>query len=195
MKKFLALILALVMVLSLVACGGGTSNGDNQGTTDTSSMTAEEKEAAREEIRYAIALMFDRNYIVNDIAQGGQVPASSFVAMGMTEPDGTEFYKNAGHDSSYPGYYNVAEDAYEDNFNQAIEILKKYYTWDENAQQFIDTGSSPESGSQFSPSSVYAASLPRFSMRVRSTTSVRKPSSTRHMPRATLPLSVTVFLS
>lgn len=70
MKRFLALILALVMVLSLVACGG-TSNGDNQGATDTSNMTAEEKEAAREEIRYAIALMFDRNYIVNDIVQGG----------------------------------------------------------------------------------------------------------------------------
>ena len=64
MKKFLALILALVMALSLVACSGGTSNGDNQSNGD---MTAEEKEAAREEIRYAIALMFDRNYIVDEI--------------------------------------------------------------------------------------------------------------------------------
>ena len=136
MKKFFALLLALVMALSLVACGGGT--GDTQGTLDTSSMTAEEKEAARQEIRYAVALMFDRNYIVNDIAQGGQVPASSFVAMGMTEPDGTEFYKNAGGNEGYDGYYNVAEDAYEDNFTQAIEILKKYYTWDENAQQFTN---------------------------------------------------------
>lgn len=135
MKKFLALILALVMALSLVACGGGTSNGDNQSNGD---MTAEEKEAAREEIRYAITLMFDRNYIVDEITQAGQVPASSFVAMGMTEPDGTDFYKNAGHDSSYPGYYNVAEDAYESNVAEAIEILKKYYTWDENEQKFTN---------------------------------------------------------
>ena len=58
------------MALSLVACGGG-GTGDTQGTLDTSSMTAEEKEAARQEIRKAVALMFDRNYIVNDIAQGG----------------------------------------------------------------------------------------------------------------------------
>ena len=46
-------------------------------------------ENARAEIRRAISLLFDRNYIVNEIAQGGQVPASSFVAMGMTEPDGS----------------------------------------------------------------------------------------------------------
>ncbi|MBQ2760086.1 MAG: hypothetical protein IJE93_09980, partial [Clostridia bacterium] len=43
-----------------------------------------EKEKAQQEIRNAIALLFDRTYIVNDIAQGGQLPASSFVAMGMT---------------------------------------------------------------------------------------------------------------
>ena len=30
MKKFLALILALVMALSLVACGGGNTDTDNQ---------------------------------------------------------------------------------------------------------------------------------------------------------------------
>lgn len=132
MKKFLALILALVMVLSLVACGSG-----NGGSTDDS-MTAEEKEAARQEIRYAIGLMLDRNYIVEEIAQGGQLPASSFVAMGMTEPDGTEFYQNAGDSDEYYGFYNVAEEAYEANFAEAIEILKKYYTWDEDAQVFTN---------------------------------------------------------
>ena len=55
-----------------------------------------EAEKARAEIRNAISLLFDRNYIVDEIAQGGQVPASSFVAMGLTDADGNEFYKNAG---------------------------------------------------------------------------------------------------
>ncbi|MBQ7600469.1 MAG: peptide ABC transporter substrate-binding protein [Clostridia bacterium] len=95
-----------------------------------SALTGNDAEAAREEIRNAISLLFDRNYIVNDIAQGGQVPASSFVAMGLTDADGTEFYKNAGPSSSFAGYYDVADSAYTDNFNKAIEILKKYYTYD-----------------------------------------------------------------
>ena len=95
-----------------------------------SGLTGEAAEAARAEIRNAISLLFDRNYIVEEIGQAGQVPASSFVAMGMTNPDGTEFYKTAGHNDGFEGYYNVAKDAVESNFNQAIEVLKKYYNYD-----------------------------------------------------------------
>ena len=94
-----------------------------------STLTGAEAEAAEAEIRNAIGLLFDRNYIVEEIGQAGQVPASSFVAMGMTNPDGTEFYKTAGG-NDFPGYYNVAAEAYEDNWNTAIETLKKYYDWD-----------------------------------------------------------------
>ena len=94
-----------------------------------STLTGAEAEAAEAEIRNAIGLLFDRNYIVEEIGQAGQVPASSFVAMGMTNPDGSEFYKTAGG-NDFPGYYNVAAEAYEDNWNTAIETLKKYYDWD-----------------------------------------------------------------
>ena len=152
MKKRIALLLAAVMVLSMAACGSKTETPAttaaasdaatdapaDTGKVDTSNMTPEEKAAAEAEIRYAISLLYDRNYIVEEITQAGQVPASSFVAMGMTDADGSEFYKNAGHNDGFNGYWNVAEDAYEDNFAKAIEILSKYYDYDETTGQFTN---------------------------------------------------------
>ena len=99
----------------------------NEDLLPGSTLTGVEKELAQQEIRNAIALLFDRNYIVNDVAQGGQLPASSFVAMGMTDADGSEFYKNAGDNADFDGYYNVAESAFEANCAKAVEILSKYY--------------------------------------------------------------------
>ena len=103
-----------------------------------STLTGDEAEKAKDEIRNAIALLFDRNYIVEEVAQGGQLPASSFVAMGLTNPDGTQFYETAGHDDSYPGYYDVSEDSFEANFSSAVETLKKYYKFDEASQKFTN---------------------------------------------------------
>ena len=103
-----------------------------------SGLTGAEAEAAKAEIRNAIALLFDRNYIVEEIAQGGQVPASSFVAMGMTDADGSQFYKNAGHNDGFDGYYDVSADAFEANCASAIETLKKYYTFDEATGMFTN---------------------------------------------------------
>ena len=103
-----------------------------------SGLTGAEAEAAKAEIRNAIGLLYDRNYIVEEIGQAGQVPASSFVAMGMTDADGSEFYKNAGTSDEFDGYYNVSAEAYEDNWAAAIETLKKYYTFDEATQQFTN---------------------------------------------------------
>ena len=103
-----------------------------------STLTGAEAEAANQEIRQAMSLLLDRNYIVNDIAQGGQVPASGFVPMGMTDADGSEFYKNAGSSDEYDGYYNVAEDAYMDNWDAALEIMKKYYEYDEATGMFTN---------------------------------------------------------
>ncbi len=93
-----------------------------------STLTGVEAEKAQAEIRNAIGLLFDRNYIVESIAQGGQLPASSFVAMGMTNPDGTEFYKTANSTTdSFDGYYDVSKDAHQANVDKALEILAKYY--------------------------------------------------------------------
>ena len=144
MKKLFALLLALAMVLSLAACGGSSAPATEAPAADAPAadapateapaveMTAAEKAAAEAEIRYALGLLFDRNYIVEEIGQAGQVPASSFVAMGMTDADGSEFYLNAGSSDEYPGYYSVAAEDFEANYAEAYEILCKYYEVDEN---------------------------------------------------------------
>lgn len=102
----------------------------------SSTLTGVEKERAQEEIRYALMLVLDRDYIVNSLSKAGEVPASSFVSMGLTDADGTEFYKNAGPSDEYAGYYNL--DTFEANFAEAVEILKKYYKYDEATKTFTD---------------------------------------------------------
>ena len=97
-------------------------------------LTGVEAAQAEAEIRRAVALLLDRNYIVTEIGQAG----SSFVAMGMTDADGSEFYQNAGHNEGFDGYYNVSEDAYMDNWNSAVETLKKYYAYDEATGMFTN---------------------------------------------------------
>ncbi|MBR3148558.1 MAG: peptide ABC transporter substrate-binding protein [Eubacterium sp.] len=104
-----------------------------------SKLTGAEAESAKAEIRKAVSLLIDRNYIVEQIAQGGQVPASSFVAMGLTDADGkTEFYKNTGVSTEFDGYFDASADAVKSNFDSAIETLKKYYDYDEASQKFTN---------------------------------------------------------
>ena len=134
MKKLISLLLAVVMVLSLVACGAKEEApaAEAPATEAAAPMTAAEKAAAEAEIRYALSLLLDRNYIVEEIGQAGQLPASSFVPMGLTDADGSQFYENAGPNADFNGYYNVSKEAFEANYGEAYEILCKYYEVDEN---------------------------------------------------------------
>ena len=137
MKKLIALILAMVMVFGLVACGGETApetTGAPAGT-EGGEMTPAEKAAAEAEIRFAIGLLLDRNYIVESVSQAGEKPANSFVADGMADVNGGNFAVNA---NGGKGYYSVDPEAFEDNFAQAIEILKKYYEYDEETGKFTN---------------------------------------------------------
>ena len=134
-RSFLQGAGAVVIIGGLTACGGGASDGGSAAdgaveTVDTAAMTPEEAEQARSEIRRAIGLLFDRTYICNDIAQADQIPASTFVCQGVGEPDGSDFMQNAGRGNG-TGYYDVSQDALEANFNEAVEVLKKYYAYDE----------------------------------------------------------------
>ncbi len=131
MKKFLAVLLILLaMVFTFAACGGNNGGGD-----EGPAAVSVEDEVKQAEIRQAISLLFDRNYICEEIGQAGQVPANTFVAMGMTDADGSQFYLNS---NGGEGYYSVDPGAFEANVAEAIEILKKYYEWDESAQKFTN---------------------------------------------------------
>jgi len=131
MKRLVTLLLALAMVLGLAACGStpapAATEAPTTAATEAAAMTDAERMAAEAEIRYALGLLLDRNYIVEAISQAGEVPASSFVAMGMTNPDGTQFYQTSGDSDEYYGYYNVAPEALEGNYEEAYQILSKYY--------------------------------------------------------------------
>lgn len=97
---------------------------------NSSSLSANEKAIAEAEIRKAINLIPDRNYIAEEIGQAGQIPASSFVALGIKNPDGSEFCSTAGGSKDYYGYFDVSREAYRENVLGAVEILKKYYDLD-----------------------------------------------------------------
>ena len=123
MKRFWMIVVTFLMLMSLTACSG-TPN-----TPSVQTQPIDEQAAA--EIRNALSLMVDRTYVVQEIGQAGQIPASSFVPSGMTDADGSQFYENTS-------YYDASQEAYEENFSQAIEILRKYYAYDETTGQFLN---------------------------------------------------------
>ena len=104
-----------------------------------STLTGEEADQAQAEIKKALGLLIDRTHIADDISQGGEVPASTFVGSGLTDADGkTEFCKNTGFSKDFDGYYDVNPESYEANTKAAIETLKKYYKYDEASGKFTD---------------------------------------------------------
>lgn len=115
------------------------NNSDLVPSGKAASMSAEQLAEANEEIRLALSLLIDRNYIVEEIGQAGQVPASSFVGMGITNFDGSEFYKTAcSSTDAFVGYFDTAKSAYAANCAQAVEMLKKYFQYDEESGEFTN---------------------------------------------------------
>ncbi|MDR2520292.1 MAG: peptide ABC transporter substrate-binding protein [Eubacteriaceae bacterium] len=87
--------------------------------------------AQNAQARLALSLLIDRNYICDQILQGGQIPANGFVPQGMSDGNGSDF-RQTGKNWWDPG--NV-----EGNRAQAIEILKGLgYAYDEASKKFTD---------------------------------------------------------
>ena len=113
MKRLLMILLCLLM---LSGCGKKDSPVDTGEKLPVN-------QAAEQEIRNALSMLIDRNYIAQSIGQAGQTPADGFVPMGMLA-----YYKG--------GFYDL--ERYEENYANAISILRKYYKYDEKTGKFLD---------------------------------------------------------
>ncbi len=106
---------------------------------DDKIVTTEEE---RQKVRLALSLLIDRNYIADEIGQAGQLPANSFVPIGLTEPDGkTEFIAKNGPKGDGAGYYSVenTDEAYAANCAEAIKLLQEVgYTFDTKTKKFTN---------------------------------------------------------
>lgn len=89
-------------------------------------------EAKNAEVRHALALLIDRNYIVNSVTAGGQLPAYGFVPAGMSDGNGNTFRDEAEE------WWSVDPADYDDNKAEAVNILKKYYNYDEATGKFTN---------------------------------------------------------
>ena len=99
-------------------------------------LSDEQAYEAQAEIRKALGLLFDRTVILDSISLERK-PASSFVPGWITDADGSVFETNASQDVSF-GYYDASQKAYAANRAAAIEILKKYYDYDEATGKFTN---------------------------------------------------------
>ena len=71
-------------------------------------------------VREAFSLAIDRNYIVENVSQAGEVPATAYVPSGVNDaagPSGDDFRTVGGE------YYSVAAEDYEANCEKARELL------------------------------------------------------------------------
>ena len=96
------------------------------------------------DMRHAINLLIDRQYIVDTIGQTGQHLANTFIPDSMSDGNGNLFKQNTDSytypDAEAVGYFDPSQDAYEDNLAEAIELLKSAgFEFDENNMLSADT--------------------------------------------------------
>lgn len=106
----------------------------------SSTLTGAEREKAEAEIRNALSLLIDRNYIVDALGmQNTSKAASSFVPIGLTDANGVgQFYENAGSSDDFIGYFDTSADAYESNCISALTTLAKYYNYNYSTGKFTN---------------------------------------------------------
>lgn len=79
----------------------------------------------RAQIRCALRLLIDRNYICDEIAKAGQTPASAYVPAGISDADGSDFAAHNGADGAGGGYWSTDAADYAANCDEAVALLRQ----------------------------------------------------------------------
>lgn len=79
----------------------------------------------RAQLRTALSLLIDRNYICDEIAQAGQLPANSYIPSGISDANGRDFTARNGADGAGGGYFSTAVADYEANCAEAVSLLRQ----------------------------------------------------------------------
>ncbi len=71
-------------------------------------------------IRKAFSLVIDRNYIVENVSQAGEVPADGYVPNGVNDAAGagSDDFRTVGG-----SYYSISDEDYEANCEEARQLL------------------------------------------------------------------------
>ena len=94
-------------------------------------------------MREAFSLLIDRDYIVENVGQSGQVPANSFIPLGMADGNGGVF-KSSVEDEGYFDVYGINND-YEGTLEKARTLLKAAgYKFDDDGMLSAETPISVE---------------------------------------------------
>ena len=88
-------------------------------------------------MRKAFSILIDRDYIVENIGQTGQLPANTFIPVGMADGNGGVF-----HEDTSDGYFDIygIVDNYEETLEEARTLLRAAgYEFDENGMLSAET--------------------------------------------------------
>lgn len=69
-------------------------------------------------VRKALSLAIDRNYLVEKVTKGGQIPADAFVSTGVSDVDISKEFHTVGG-----GYFSVKPEDYDKNVAEAKKLL------------------------------------------------------------------------
>lgn len=79
----------------------------------------------RAKLRTALSLLIDRNYICDEIARGGQIPAGAYIPTGISDANGSDFTARNGPSGAGGGYYSTDPADYDTNCAKAVSLLRE----------------------------------------------------------------------